>query len=443
MSKLIRHGKSVSKLASALCLLSAGAATAGGNVPKLVKTTTPIRVKPDATRGITPQFSFPVDASRSNLTGGKLQRLSDDSPALRRLLEPDHSTSLNPLVRQTAVGVPRTNQFVELQGDITTDKSRKVSNTRSAPIPQRKRHRRGAIQKNPLVVDAPPKLRRFSVEERPLIVPTIDQENLSEGVLVAREQPMPSQPVANLDQALEALSTQSANELAIRGAAQESGFGMLAIDQIGDHVGTSNSDDSEISYPPLERFATDLVLPQGQLPDSESGAMTNTFRNQLGSIETSGLIDLTVPPLPPPTQPSSSAASVSVSRATSDMAPRVARTSSRRTSQLGSIASQPKLPSPFRPNLDGQVALEVDELIAASAAQQKPATQLEPPKVAQKPSLTQRFSVWSKRLTSSRKESPSKSASSRLPNDPSNFGTTPTISKRSGGILTQWLGRAR
>ena len=453
MSQKIRRGKSATKLATALCILSSGVATAGENVPKLVKTTTPIRVKPEIMRG-TP-FALPSSAFSGDLMAisqgqpPKLRQVSDQDFGLRGLLEPSLPTRYDEREIKDGRGAQRTNRFVELQSDYPSPKGRKFAATRSAAIPRRSQHKTGEIQTNPLVVDAPPTLRRFPVQERPLIVPMHNPDHPADAPLVAREERLSQRKVEDLDQAFDLLSIDSNDEVAIRGAARDGGFGMLAIDQIGEHLSKPADDDPASLYPPVKRFATDLVLPTNKDQSSAS-----TFRDQLIAAAEETIVDQDVPLLPPPDESS-----------TPDSAPAPGSTPTNSIASASDAFGQDGLleqtPHPGAAETDsnpevfldqalrnhsGKVAMNVDELIAANSTQQnaRPSVTTEnPSKVAKKPSLAQRLIGWSKKTTTGDKPTRPKPAPTRATSDRTHSKNNTVRRKQSGGILTQWFNRTR
>lgn len=440
MSLQNRRHSAAAKLASALCILSAGGGSAiGGNVPKLIRTTSPIRVEPF------PGFDQSQPSGQGVEQADSTHSVDPAARELRTLLDPNRSYSVDQEIKQTAGGAPRTNHFVELNSDGVIDTTRNYSRIRSAAVPQRDAHRRGAIQKNPLVVDSPPELRRFPVDERPLVLPKVDAVD---GILVAREQPLPPQPVADLEAALDVLSTEPDADDAIRGTARSGGFGMLAIDQIGDHLDDQVSTAPSIQHAPLRRFTTDLVLPPDEAFGLQSAAVGSSLRQQLGSVETDSLIDESLiddstPQLPPPTV-SDEEVAIAKSLELFGQAVESSSTASAAATQNMHGVSGHRVAS--RSNGSPRVALEVDELLAASseqqpnvAAEQKPEQQVD----VAKPSLVERFSSWSRRLTSGRQSAENKAVSTRLPSGSSTTETTMAPPKRSGGILTQWLNRSR
>ncbi|MCS7467302.1 hypothetical protein NZK35_11670 [Stieleria sp. ICT_E10.1] len=421
MSISNRRGKSVAKLAAALCMLSTGVVPADGSErPKLIKTTSPIRVDP-----------VPVD------DGGGTSRFAELGDA--------------ELGDAGVVGI--------------TDKlsaARTVAPARSAAIVQRTRSPqtqslrldagRGERLTNPLVVDAPPKLRRFRVEDYPLVMPTTDSQSAADEAVVDGQKVLPAQPVAELDAALDVLSVQTNPEPALLGTAINRGFGNLAIDQIGSHLEQPSSPGHTMDYPPLGRFSTDLVLPPGQPLGLHTPGMTSSFREQFGAVDIGHLIEDTpefvddaVPALPSPTR---SPEADAIARPLQVLGQGV-------TPQAGAAAMEVALKD--RRDGDGRVALEVEELMAASSPQPEPS---EPEQDAgtPKPSLAEKFVGWSRRLTSGRTSSQNKSVSARLPSEratgepsagePSAGSTSPRQAappsrKRSGGILAQWLNRSR
>lgn len=490
MSKQIRHRKSASKIAAALCLISSGAATAGEIAPTLVKTTTPIRVRSAAVHPNRPsrQVAAVVPVQREQTqrdqnvaiqSNPNVDQSFQANAELRKLLEPDSSISLNPHMSPGEMGVPRTNRFVELQSDDTTDRTRSSSTTRSAAVLQRSQRRYGTIQKNPLVVDTPPTLRRFDLDEVPLVLPATVPGDSPADYLVAREQPLPARPVEDLDQTLDMLSIQSGTPSEIRGAARDVGFGMLAIDQIGQHLSDLASDDIAMPSPSVQRYSTDLVLPNGLAAGLLSSEMDDSLRHQLSAVESTSLVEGDVPPLPstlPSTLPSPHHTAIGVrpGRTVANRTPasrvHASNMPGRNVSDRVSVeppeaisisqaldaasaeitatgresAGQSNLPSPFRPNPSAQTAMEVDELIAASTRNEKKNTvQPKPDPSDAKPSLVQRFSSWSKGLSnkshSSNQPSSSKSVSVRIAEKPVDNSASGMPKKRSGGILGQWL----
>ncbi|QDV85087.1 hypothetical protein [Planctomycetes bacterium TBK1r] len=425
MSISNRRGKSVAKLAAALCVLSTGVVPADGSeLPKLIRTTSPIRVAP-----------VPVEDGED------------------------------------------TSRFAELGETGTTGITDKLPVARSAAIVQRTRNPqthplrldagRGEPLTNPLVVDAPPKLRRFRVEDYPLVMPTTDSQSSADEAVVDSQNALPARPVAELDAAVDVLSVQANPEPALLGTAINSGFGSLAIDQIGSHLDPPSTSGHAMDYPPLGRFSTDLVLPQGQPLGLHTPGMTSSFREQFGAIDSGHLIEDTsnpvgdaVPALPSPT---SSAEADAIARSLEVLGQGV-------TPRAGAAAMEVAMKD--RVNSDGRVALEVEELMAASSPQPEP-SEPELDASSPKPSLAEKFVGWSRRLTSGRTSSQNKSVSTRLPSEraasepsaskpsaskPSasdlsvgepSAGVTssrqaaPPSRKRSGGILTQWLNRSR
>ena len=422
MSISNRRSKSVAKLAAALCVLSTGAVAAdGGEFPKLIRTTSPIRVDP-----------VPVDNHEGTNRFAELGVVEDGA------------------IGNGVIGI-----------------TAKLPATRSAAIVQRTRNPqtqslsldtgRGERLTNPLVVDAPPKLRRFRVQDYPLVMPTTDSQSSADGAVVDGGHALPQQPVAELDAALDVLSVQANPEPALLGTAINSGFGSLAIDQIGSHLEQPSSPGHRMDYPPLGRFSTDLVLPPGQPLGLHTPGMTSSFREQFGAVDighliedTSELVDDAVPALPSPTSsPEADAIARSLQVLGQGVAP-----------QTGAAAMEVAMKDPG--DSDGRVALEVEELLAASSSQPEP-SEPELDSSSPKPSLAEKFVGWSRRLTSGRTSSQNKSVSTRLPGEraasepsagdlsagESSAGGTsprqvaPPSRKRSGGILTQWLNRSR
>ncbi|QDV41188.1 hypothetical protein Enr13x_10260 [Stieleria neptunia] len=425
MSISNRGGKSVAKLAAALCVLSTGVVPAdGGELPKLIRTTSPIRVAPAPVEDGEGTFRF-AELGETGATG-----ITDTLP-------PARSAAPAP-----SIAAARSAAIVQRPPN---------PQTRSLSLDTG----RGERLTNPLVVDAPPKLRRFRVQDYPLVMPTIDSQSSADAE-VDRRHVLPPQPVADLDAAMDVLSAQTNPEPALLGTAIQSGFGSLAIDQIGSHLEQPSSPGHTMDYPPLGRFSTDLVLPPGQPLELHTPGMTSSFREQFGTIDagsliedTSDLPDEAVPALPSPTGSPQAAA--------------IARS----LQVLGQGATQPASPAAMEVALndrgdgEGRVALEVEELLAASSQQAEDSgseSKSNQDVGSTKPSLAEKFVGWSRRLTSGRTSSQNQSVSTRLSSErssddssadtPSAGGptprqTTPQPRKRSGGILTQWLNRSR
>ena len=457
MSNKIRRGHSVSKLATALCslsILSTGSATAQDSGPKLIRTTTPIRINTDSVYGGT--LTLPGPTNPADLPSpvadqnASLKHARDEDHDLRVLLNPNRNSSFDRQTQPTATGNQRTDQFVELQHDLATLKDRKVSTTRSAvvvqrvgPRSERRSRQRDQFRKHPLVVDAPPKLRRFSVHDRPLNQRSAAQNEPLGGALIARVQPTPAPPVPDLNQTLDTLSDQPGQDVGLRSAARTHGFGMLAIDQIGSDLNDSADDASTITNPPLERFATDMVLRNEDMIDTQE-----ILRDQLRSPGTQRMIHDNVPQLPPPSRASEdllTSGSVSQSLSAFDR-----RDNSTEVFPLGlanSATVRETAAGPNRPDPAAGLAREVDELLSSGLTKAGRGDRKQPEagqpeaKVAQKPSFAERLTGWSKKLGTGRNAPPSQPVAARLDKSESNAATS--AKQRSGAILPQWLRKFR
>ncbi|QEG00524.1 hypothetical protein Mal15_45940 [Stieleria maiorica] len=465
MSISNRRGNSVAKLAAALCVLSTGASSAdAADVPQLVKTTVPVHV--DSLPAMADQGDVVRSVKRAALmrhvvqTPSPLARVAVTSGSVHGRADrqglPDQGMSVpEGTVQQTASGESSPSP---------------IAPARSAAVPQRTHALRTGLQGNPLVADAPPQLRQFHVQPPQYVTPTRDSRFPSDGSLVisppvsagppvsANSRATPPPPADDLDVALDALSVETSSAPAMIGTARGHGFGSLAIDQIGAHLDQSASADDTMNYPPLRRFATDLVMP----PPSQSLKLqqphplhppgtVGAFREQLGAIDASKLNEALLPTLPSPTAAKDQ-----------DLPHRDAIARSLQVLGQGPVSS-PDRPAgtpamevamhntpgkragakraEAQSGGDDQNALRVDEWIAASAGHSNPSDPDQDPEDS-KPSLTEKFVGWSKRLTFGRTSSQDKPVSARLPSESSGIQATPSR-KRTGGILTQWLNRSR
>lgn len=461
MSKKIRSGKSVATLASAVCLAASGLAHCGGIAPKLLKTTTPLRVETDETPSVsstpsissTPSAALRPASKRRDATRDRdgLHRASGPTQPLRVFLGPTAGIETQSGVQQTSGGMPRTNHFFELRNeeDAKTKASAQAtpSTTRSALIPPRKNYRLGQIQKNPLVVDVPPKLRQFDLEDRPLVLPESVATDPANGILIAREQPLPEPVIEDLDEALDVLSTETNDETMVRGTARNSGFGMLAIDQIGGHLEPTPTNLSQSDEAPITRYPADMVSQlkstTNPKPD-EVVAKTNpeandSLRDQLNAFNDYGLIEDETPPLPAPeATPQDSAISKAL-----ELFP--VESKSEPATPSAEITTKQKLSSTV--GSGRQIPMEVDELIAAESRKQAVGDQSDPDAkepVKKKTTWIQRLVSWPQKGKASPGAVKNSPSATKKSSEASKQETTQPASvpqKRSGGMLDHWLNR--
>lgn len=397
MSLRNRRGNSTSQLATALCLLSSGAVVAGENVPKLVRTTVPIRVNSEFHPGT--HLALPQQVRFYGLDVVPKQ----PSPNLQQ--ETDGGHTLRVLLGPNGRGAQRTNHFVELRGSTAS---------RFTVLPQRVRRDHGTIQANPLVVDAPPKLHRFPVNQRPPTLPMQSADDSLSSDLITREQRLSKRQVEGLDQTLELLSSAPDQQDVIRSAARHGGFGMLAIDQIGRHLPPAVGGDPKIAFPTLERFATAPVPLANQRKSSQPNSSMKTLRDHLGSAEPEMIVQQNVPQLPPPDH---------------SLSPELPAIES--VAQGGkSTAKNPPIDLHTPPTNQRMEPLppRTDQLVVVA-------------KPEKKTSFVKRLTGWTKRLAPRHKPSQSKPVSTRLKREQSEDNGTGDGAKRSNGIFSNWFSR--
>ena len=455
MSKKIRSGKSVATLASAVCLAASGLAHCGGIAPKLLKTTTPLRVETGETPSAvtTPSAALRPAVKRHDAArdSSGLHRASGPTQPLRVFLGPAAGIETQSGVQQTSGGMPRTNHFFELRNEedakTTASAQATPSTTRSALIPPRKNYRLGQIQKNPLVVDVPPKLRQFDLQDRPLVLPESVATDPANGILIARDQPLPEPVIEDLDEALDVLSTETNDATMVRGTARNSGFGMLAIDQIGGHLEPTPTNLSQNDEAPITRYPADMVSQIKSTtkpkPD-EVVANTNpeandSLRDQLNAFNDYGLIEDETPPLPAPeATPQDAAISKALELFPVESKPEPVTPSAE-------ITTKQKLSSTV--GSGRQIPMEVDELIAAETRKQAVGNQADPDAIEpakKKTTWIQRLVSWPQKGKASPGSAKDSSSARKKPSAASKQETTQPAAapqKRSGGMLDQWLNR--
>lgn len=316
-------------------LLVSPVISAGESMPVLIKPSKPIRVDSHRT-----EFSVPQNAKA---IGRKTTVPAGDQ--LRELLDlPDETTS-----EPGQVGRTQVNRFV----DLTDPPRRSNSSVPSVELPSRQSSESsGAVRTNALVADTPPKLRRFTPAQRSAIARQHRDEIRG---LVAKEVTMPARPFEGLDQAFDALKTNASSTTdplpidneTLRSAARHDGFGMLALDQIGDHLTLQPANNSA---EPSSAVAHDLRQflqgppPQPTLTDSTpvrgpvESPITDT-RPKSAEVKTP---HADIPLLPPPVR-----RDVMVSNRSS--------------------ATSKTMPSPFHFDPDGKQPKDVDELLETSS----------------------------------------------------------------------------
>ena len=476
----IRNRQSAICVASAFCLVSSNFVMAETNVPRLVRTTTRVRVNPSPIH----LSKSPLAARQSSITPSMaLSSRRESRPAdtqqpsdLREFLEPEQSSQLVAASHNSMPGKTRTNRFVELQTDPTTVTARKLSQTPSAAIPSRSRHRKGEIQRNPLVVNSPPKLARFPVEQRPLLL--TDDGAHPEEPLVIKPQALPEREIESIDDAVEALSLNDSLPKAltkdvIRNSARSGGFGMLAIDQIGSHLDKPTTEQpSKVKN--QSQFASGL-----ELPSSHREAYADSIRQQLRSAPLPQLDALPAKSLPAKSLPAKSLSAESLSAQTlsaesldGDRLPKLPPpTMESQFAEQLPVEASPEVESALakllskEPNSDmvpnttsltddlsepvvvgvpGDRPLEVEELIAATRVFSKPdkgkkghspQPEIKTAPTA-KPTLTERLAGWTKKLgvTSGKNASSRASATNE---------TVDAAPRSRGGILDQIFKRRR
>jgi hypothetical protein len=362
----------------------------------------------------------------------RLKEVPEEDQDIRQLLEPGRYADADHQPRTASKAKPRLNQFVELQEDLAPVKLDHHSPTRSLDVAQRNDSRLGLIQSNPLVVDAPPKLRRFPLEKRPFVA-LIDGQSADR--LASEHLPDASDRLAaEFDQAAEPISTQANGEATPPKTARQSDFGMLAIDRIGEHLDRSSQADLSNPFQSMSRFSTDMVL-----PSEASTERGETFRDHLGSIDSQRAAQTTIPQLPRPAE-SVSNGFVDPALETSDPSAKSTGMASHRNAPPKQTIAKSSIPYWLSP-----AAEPAGEKIAPSATGSKGA--MSPgAEASSRPSLAERFSVWSKKLGTPRNASPSKPASTRiLGGDTGGDEGDPAAlpKKRSGGILSKWLIKTR
>ena len=249
-----------------ILFLSPNGILSADGVPVLVKTNQPIRIEPEAAQPaiVVPPVKF------------EAQRDDADRPGIRVHLEPDGWATLNH--RAASGGVPRVNRFVELT------ESAPMPATRSAAVPQRATSSVGEVRVNRLFVDAPPKLRRFDVEQNHMFPKADVGEVPSKDALVPKNLQLPTRPVEDLDEAVDALALGAVKQgEQVREVARDGGLGMLAIDQIGRHleldelasrIAAENAAEKVAAKPQALRDHLELPLP----PSPENSGKLQEFR---------------------------------------------------------------------------------------------------------------------------------------------------------------------
>ncbi|MEL6109497.1 MAG: hypothetical protein AAFU85_26100 [Planctomycetota bacterium] len=312
-------------------------AKAGESMPVLIKPSKSMRIDSQAS-----EFSAP-----KNLKAVSKRAVAPKSDRLRELLDRSEQSTAEP----GQIGRTQVNRFV----DLTDPSRRSTSGVPSVEIPTRRSPEgSGAIRMNGLVADTPPRLRRFTPGQRTAIARHHRDEIRG---LVAKEVTMPVRPLENLDQALDALSTDASAveqslptvDESLRSTARRDGFGMLALDQIGDHMTLRPANEPTASSPSvaqdLRQFLQGPPPPQPTLTESTpvSGPLASRPITVGAKPKRNSTSHADVPQLPPPVRHG-----VTVS----DRTP----------------PAPDALPSPFHFDPDGQQPREVDELLEASKA---------------------------------------------------------------------------
>ena len=408
-------------------LLSSGPINGSDNVPKLVRTTSPIRVaqapthsfeteRDQAAKTLFPEtssnevqssgipFALPDMADQGRTPSAELNRKASDQ-TLETLLTPDRVVSLN----QHHVGSmgsdaasTRINQFVETRvvEDLESETKEALKpyvSVPSATIPSRptasrKSSQLGTVQSNPLVVDSPPQLRRFNANE-PMIPPSsipsgLLEELESETGLRLAQNPHPgSSSMHGFQEASDALSIKNDTTVRTRKSARNSGFGMLAIDQIGQHLEDNNETETPSAILTGQRFPNDRVAlspkprnnstTNSQVAKEDSSASPESLREHLLQSTAGDLQDEKLPrlPVPKPAQAESDIPKIGMRR---DDEP----------------VYEP-LPSPYRPSqTDTRVPREVDELVQSARSNTQVGERAKQLELTDKPTLSKRLSDW-------------------------------------------------
>ncbi|MEM6366109.1 MAG: hypothetical protein AAF745_16890 [Planctomycetota bacterium] len=111
--------------------------------------------------------------------------------------------------------------------------------------------REGAVQTNPLVRSPPPKLQQFRTEDLRADSTTVDHSPISDStksqstavqeLRIARKPTLAKRNIEDIDQVLDVLNTTTDTNTSSRSLASQSGFGMLAIDEIGSHLSSDHA----------------------------------------------------------------------------------------------------------------------------------------------------------------------------------------------------------
>lgn len=406
--------------AIAVCVVGSAAQGLANNadiVPVLVRTTNPVRISdPPSQSADSIPFSMPRDpvssASLEVESSTEGTAPSTESTALGY-------NQATEAIRNLGRGKTRINRFVGFRtGTSTSDRK---PNSASPETTSLTSWTSGEIQSNPLVVDSPPKLRRFSPSEPARQSVAVSSQTLETiesetGLRIAREVPVDRRDPADLDNVFDALSLDSiepSNEL-LSDTARDSGFGLLAIDQIGRHLPNPIDSRQQASAAIAQRFPNDAIAGRTNLSnDAES------FRERLGYLDTNefaaeGSNMEQLPTLPPPSD--------------SEIATLAEETSSPETNldnEQDEVAFDP-LPSPYRPSADGPVPLELEDLVN-SARKLTTLPNLAEEPLPPKPSIADRLTSWANRIKGGAKKNPPNETSA--PSRSSSSGSRKTLTK--------------
>ncbi|WP_143543805.1 hypothetical protein [Rhodopirellula sp. MGV] len=347
--------------------------------------------------------------------------------ALRPLLSPAPATSSLQDVAEKPVnsdiaGVTRINRFVELhQYDHRPTQLR--HSTPSFQVAQRtatitpEESPTGVVRRNPMVVDAPPKLHQFHVDDNQLKIPVDPHHQPLAGALVVRQPELPERTVDDIDEVVELLSEGNDPTFDARSTANANGFGMMAIDQIGSHLSVPPDAFREELEPfvPRENNLAEVIRSQSVSavelrPEPALQHATDAQTKVAKVVDDMQIADVVhlnehAQPLPiARTSKSDAMPSASAANVESDPSETTEPLFAGMADQFGITESD--VPEPER------VATRLSPTTPAIADQTEPAS----------PSFVQRFSSWTKRLGHDKTQA--QPATAKIP------------PRKSGGILS-------
>lgn len=432
-----RSKQQQARAALTMCIIGSaavhGLADGAESVPVLLRTTNPVRVStPLAQSSVSVPFSMPSVSLRDQAA-----ETLNATPSLESTESSTQNTTLGydratKQIRSLGLGRTRVNRFVGFRTGSSADKHSELASNTNSSATSPSSWAAGEIQSNPLVVDAIPTLRRFSPDEPARQSVSVSSQTLRDiesetGLRIARDSPLAVRNPDELDNTIDALSLDSSGSTgtALSETARDSGFGMLAIDQIGGHLSRTDGFMPEADTVIAKRFPNDSIAGRKPLPydfagddrDAASSASEGSLRGQLNRLESNRFAAEELPQLPPPKQ-----SAITVSNMVRPPTTNASQSVNRRDETVFD-----PLPSPYRPSPEGPVPREVEDLIS-SANRIGNLPEIADEALPEKPSIADRFSSWAKRIKGGSK---SKNTSDATRKTQGSSSPTPTVKSKA------------